>query len=374
MKKIQNIQEDLTTAFHQNFSEELECGASLAVYHRGEKVLSLFGGWRDAAKTQPWTTDTLALIWSAGKGVAAACLLHVLQEKGISLEEPVVTFWPEFAAGGKEKTTIAQLLSHRAGLAALDQKGLSLRDHEAVVKALAAQSPNWKYDGRHGYGARTFGFLVDELLRRINEGESLAAYWRRIFADPLELDLWFGVSSEDLSRIAAVISPKKAPPLDQFMIAYGNPFSLTRRTFAEPEGHYPPTAMNQPLVHQSSIISFGALSTADALAKFYSLLATHDSGYFTPTTLAQMETPLASGKDRVLLTETTFSAGFMMSKNQSLLGSSSRSFGHPGAGGALAFADPEHEIGFAYLPNAMQPGTLPGPRTQRLVEALYKTI
>ncbi|MFZ4116270.1 MAG: serine hydrolase domain-containing protein [Chthoniobacterales bacterium] len=366
------IQDQLSSAFQQNFEEGLEVGASLALYHRGEKIISLYKGWRDVAKTQTWTEDTLTLIWSAGKGVASACLLHALQENNISLEEKVATFWPEFAQAGKEKITIAQILSHRAGLAALDQKGIALTDHNAVVEALAAQRPNWVYDGSHGYGARTFGFLVDELLRRICGGEPLAMYWRRVFGDPLGLDLWFGVSDADLLRVADVLSPKQHPPLSKFMLAYGNPFSLTHRTFAEPEGKYPPMAMNQRKIRQASIISFGALATADALSRFYSLLAIKENNpFFTPKTLSWLETPLAQGMDRVLLTETCFSAGFMMDTNNSILGSSPRAFGHPGAGGTLSFADPDHEFGFTYLPNAMQPGTLPGPRTQRLVNAIY---
>lgn len=366
------IQEQLPSAFQRNFEEGLEVGASLALYHKGEKMLSLHEGWRNASKTEPWTPDTLTLIWSAGKGIASACLLHALQEKKISLEEKVSKFWPEFAQAGKENISIAQLLSHRAGLAALDQTGLALTDHEAVTHALASQPPNWDDDGTHGYGARTFGFLLDELLRRICAGEPLATYWRRVFGDPLNLDLWFGVSDSELARVAEVISPKKIPPLSKFTLAYANPFSLTRRTFAEPEGNKPPAAMNQEKARKAPIISFGALSTADALARFYSLLAIEKNNpFFTATTRAWMETPLAQGMDRVLLTETSFSAGFMMDQHHSILGSSHRAFGHPGAGGSLAFADPEREWGFAYLPNAMQPETLPGPRTQRLVDALY---
>ncbi len=366
------IQDQLSSAFQQNFDQGLEVGAAFALYHHGEKIISLYGGWRDAAKTQPWTEDTLTLIWSAGKGIASACLLHALQEKNISLEERVAAFWPEFAQAGKEKITIAQLLSHRAGLAALDQKGIALTDHDAVVTALAAQRPNWVYDGSHGYGARTFGFLIDELLRRICGGEPLTSYWRNVFGNPLGLDLWFGVSDSDLSRVAEVISPKQHPPLSKFMLAYANPFSLTHRTFAEPDGKHPPMTMNQREIRQASIISFGALATADALARFYSLLAIKENNpFFTPTTLSWLETPLAQGMDRVLLTETCFSAGFMMDRNNLILGSSTRTFGHPGAGGTLGFADPEREFGFAYLPNSMQPGTLPGPRTQCLVSALY---
>ena len=429
------IKKRLTSVFQKTLEEEPLGGASLALYHRGEKILSLYGGWKDAASTQPWEADTITLVWSAGKGIGVACLLHALQENQISLDRRVAEFWPEFAQAGKEKITIAQFLSHRAGLAALDQKGLSLTDHEAIVQALAAQPPNWSNDrpfsklaagderqeadgaqrlsvslhtcgvaaagstavrqpvrarlagastgatqpvapavefrerSSHGYGARTFGFLIDELLRRITGVTSLSNYWLTQFADPLKLDLWFGIPEALLSKTADVIPAKTAPPPSDFGTAYADPSSLTRRAFMEPGGNFSTLAMNQPALRQASIISSGAISTADALAKFYSLLATQDdTRYFNSTTRRWMETPMTSGQDRVFLKETIFSAGFMMSGNLNIF-PSQRSFGHPGAGGATAFAIPEAELGFAFLPNAMHHGLFSGSRTQRLIEA-----
>ena len=139
-------------------------GAAVAVWQDGKPLFSAHGG--EAAPGRAWTAATPCLIWSASKGVAAACALHALHAKGIPLHAPVATLWPEFAAAGKERITLAELLSHRAGLAAMERTGLAITDHEAVAAALAAQPPNWPADGSHGYGARTFGFLLDELVRR----------------------------------------------------------------------------------------------------------------------------------------------------------------------------------------------------------------
>lgn len=366
------ISEQLSSGFQRNFDEGLEVGASVALYQRGEKIISLYGGWRDGAKKEPWTEETLSLIWSAGKGIAAASLLHALEEKNISLEEKVASFWPEFAHAGKENITIAQLLSHRAGLAALDQKGLLLTDHKGIVEALTNQSPNWSYDGSHGYGARTFGSLIDELMRRITHGVPISSYWRTHFANPLKIDLWFGLPEEYLNRVATIIPPKIAPPSSDFSDAYCDPTTLTRRAFVEPGGSFPMASMNRPELRQASIISSGAISNASALAKFYSLVAMKENRpFFNKTTRDLMETPMASGIDRVLRQETIFSAGFMMNNSSKIMGINPRAFGHPGAGGTLAFADPEREWGFAYVPNAMHHGVLSGPRTQRLVNALY---
>lgn len=367
---FQQIQESLTATFQKILEEEQQGGASLALYHRGKEILSLYGGWKDDAKTKPWEADTITLIWSAGKGIGSACLLHALQEHQISLDQRVSEFWPEFAQAGKEKITLAELLSHRAGLAALDKKGLSPIDHECIARELAAQVPNWHFDGGHGYGAKTFGCLLDELLRRITGVTSLSQYWRHTFAAPLELDLWFGIPESLLSKTADVIPAKTAPPPSDFGTAYRDHFSLTRRAFMEPGGNFSTLSMNQPALRQASIISSGAISSAHALAKFYSLLATQERNpYFNTTTRRWMETPMTSGCDRVLMAETSFSAGFMMSGNLNIF-PTRRSFGHPGAGGAIGFAIPEQELGFAFLPNAMHHGIFSNQRTERLVRCL----
>lgn len=341
-------------------------GAAVALWQDGKPLLSIHGG--ETVPGQPWTASTPCLIWSASKGVAAACVLHALQEKNIPLSTPVADLWPEFAAEGKERTTLAELLSHRAGLAAIDRKGLAITDHEGVVAALASQPPNWPADGSHGYGARTFGFLLDEIVRRA-AGETLRSHWDRVFRSPLGLDLWFGLPAELNDAAAAVIAPRVPPAPGPFSKAFGDPSSLTRRALSEPGGPLTPAVMNTPAMRGAAIPSLGAISTADALARFYSLLATGGSPYFREETLAAMRTTVSSGPDRVLIDSTSFSAGFMTNV-YGLYGSSPTAFGHPGAGGALAFADPTQGLGFAFIPSAMHPGALPGPRTRSLVAAL----
>ena len=148
-------------------------GLAIALWRHGKPLLSVHGG--EAAAGRPWTDSTPCLIWSASKGIAAACTLHALQERGLPLETPVARLWPEFAAAGKERISLWELLSHRAGMAAIDRTGLAITDHDAVAACLAEQPPNWPIDGSHGYGARTFGFLLDEIVRRV-AGEPLASY------------------------------------------------------------------------------------------------------------------------------------------------------------------------------------------------------
>ena len=354
----------------EDLLKEISCGgASLAFWRDGEQLLSLYGG--ESSPGLPWTISTPCLIWSASKGVASACTLHALQEERIPLETPVAELWPEFAPKGKGGITLAQLLSHQAGLAAIDQKGLSITDHKAVIAALAAQAPNWPPDSSHGYGARTFGFMLDELVRRVS-GITLADYWNQVFREPLQLNIWFGLPEEKLSEAATVIAPKTPPVPSDFSRAFADPSSLTRRALSEPnsnQGILTPSVMNRPEMRMASIPSLGVMATAESLACFYGILATPNQ-FFNTKTLQLMHATLTRGLDRVLLEETSFSTGFM-TNTTGVYGPSRSAFGHPGAGGSLGFADPELGLGFAFIPSAMSPGALPGPRTRKLVQALY---
>ncbi len=364
-------------AFEDNFARREEIGAEVCVWQDGREVLRFGGGWRDAAKTQPWTEDTLVFVWSATKGPAAACVLHALQEAGVSLEAPVVSVWPEFGAAGKERITFAELLAHRAGLAVLEQTGLDVFDLEGVAAALAAQAPNWEPGTAHGYAPRTFGYLLDAIVRR-TAGMPLGAYWRKVFGDPLMSAFWIGLPAEldgHVARMhAARVEDLKEPgPFERALAA---PDSLTARSFAQPSGLTGAAATNRPEVWRTAIPSFGGIGNARSLARFYERLAAGE--FFRGPWAEALTRRVSNGQDLVLQQPTAFSAGFMMdpfdeagAKVRATLGSSVQAFGHPGAGGSLAFADPENRIGFAYVMNRMENGVLRESRPARLVQALY---
>lgn len=362
--------EAVRAQFAENFVSRGELGASVSIWRHGEEVLSLSQGWRDRQKTAPWTPDTLVLVWSITKGLAAACLLHALQADGIPLDTPVAAVWPEFAQHGKGSVTLAQLLSHQAGLAAMDDLAPSILDHAAVAAALAAQAPNWALsENAHGYHARTYGFLLDEILRRLRPGQTLGRYWRTHFGDPLGLALWIGLPEEQESRVASVYPARSGgnQPLDPFYDALADEESLTRRAFMAPRGLQSVASMNAPEVRRVALPSLGGIGSASALGKFYATLNADAAS-----------TPLTSGPDRVLLHHTAFSAGFMLDpvdaggrKVRSLFGPSRSAFGQPGAGGGHAFADPENGLAFAYVMNQMELGVLPNEKSLGMVRALY---
>ena len=366
--------------FRENFTRFGDLGASLSVWRDGREVISLAGGWRDRDRTLPWTAATPVLVWSATKGHAAACVLHAMQSHSLTMETRVAEVWPEFAAHGKGEITIGQALSHQSGVPALD-RAADVLDHAEVARAIAEQVPMWEPGTAHGYGPRLFGFLLDELVRRI-AGRTLGEYWRTEFAEPLALDFWIGVPADAVENVAPIFPPKTAPPKDRFYTAFVTPGSLTLRAFGSPAGLKSVAEMNAPAGRRASLPGFGGIGTAAALAKFYAMLACGGSldgrAFFKAETLAWMQRTLVQGDDRVLLTETAFSAGFMRDplstdgeKLRAIFGPSPSAFGHPGAGGSHAFADPEHGIAFSYVMNQMEPGVLPGAKALRLVEAIF---
>jgi len=375
--------ERVSDAFRENFSLRGELGASVSVWHRGNEMLNLAGGFCDRDQTKPWTSSTLVLFWSATKGPAAACVLHSLQRHRLTLDTRVAEIWPEFAQNGKSAITMGQLLSHRAGLAALDEP-VPIFDYPAVIDALAKQAPLWPPGDGHGYHPRTIGFLMDEIVRRLNDGLPLGDYWRMEFGEPLDLETWIGLPAEQLGRVVPVFAPRSTERTVPTMFdkAFRDPASLTRRAFTSPAGLIGVSSMNTREARMASFPAFGGIGTAASLAKFHAMLANGGEidgrRFFPAQTMDWMKTTLTSGFDRVLQVETAFSAGFMKDvpdasgkKLRAMFGPSATAFGHPGAGGSVAFADPESEISFAYVMNQMGTGALPDERAPALIDALY---
>ena len=374
------LRERIEPLFRENFERFGELGAAISIWQHGRVVLDLHGGFRDARRETPWSADTTVLFWSATKGLGSACLLHVLQEHGVGLEQRVAEFWPEFAGGGKAEITIAQLMSHSAGLCALDER-VNVLDYPAVVHAIERQTPLWPPGTAHGYHARTFGYLVDELTRRIS-GQTIGDYWRAVFADPMKLDTWIGLPESEHARAATMYAAKagKSPRPEQFYRDLATPGTLVRRTFTSPAGLHSVNGMNAPDIRSLSMVSFGGIGTANSLAKFYAMLANGGEldgrRFFSEPTLAHMTTSRAAGVDRVFQIPTAFSAGFMKdppNAARKVFGASSSAFGHPGAGGSHAFADPETGVAFVYVMNQMEQSLLPNEKSLRLVDALYES-
>ncbi len=372
--------------FEDNFQVAAEVGASVSVWQNGREVLSLHEGHRDRQRTADWTAETIAPFWSATKGLTAATVLLALDEAGIDPGTEIAEVWPEYARNGKEKTTIAEALSHQAGVARLDAE-VSIFDYPAVIGAIEAQVPDWRPGEGHGYHARTYGFIAEELVRRVAKVASLGDFFRERIADPLELDLWIGLPEEEFGRVATLFPARGALDTSgeavEFYKALGDPKSLTRNVFESPGGLHAVREMNESRAWTPGFPAMGGVGSAAGLGKFYALLAGggvwEGRRFFSERAMAWMEARQCDGHDRVFCMPTAFSHGFMMdpldgegTKRRCVMGNSARAFGHPGAGGSHAFADPENRIAFAYVMNQMELGVMPNRKSLQMIEQIYE--
>ncbi|WP_371528749.1 beta-lactamase family protein [Streptomyces sp. NBC_01283] len=373
--------EPVREAFLRNFRELGERGAAVTVYRDGRPVVDLWGGTRDAgggAGSEPWEHGTAQIVRSATKGVAASVLLLLHQRGELDLDAPVGSCWPEFKARGKERVLVRHVLAHRAGVPALDRPltPSEALDPDLAAAVVAAQAPFWAPGEDHGYHAHTYGWLTGELVRRVT-GRSLGEFVAAEIAGPLGLDLWVGLPESEQARtgrLGRIEAPAAAGglrvrPKRNVAEAYADPASLTSRAFGAID---PQPDENDPAYRAASLPASNGVATAGGLARFYASLIGEVGGaarLFTPSTVALARAEASSGPDRVLVVNTRFGLGFMLHGGASpLLGPGS--FGHPGRGGALGFADPESGVAFGYVTNGMNKGVTADPRAQGLVRAV----
>ncbi|MEU7877254.1 serine hydrolase domain-containing protein [Microbispora bryophytorum] len=368
-------------AFATNLAGGQEVGAAVAVYLHGRKVVDLWGGTADPGTGRRWECDTLQVAFSTTKGVTAACA-HLLAERGeLDLDAPVADYWPEFAAGGKDRIPVRWLLTHQAGLPALDHP---VTPAEAIawdpmVTALAAQRPFWEPGTDHGYHAHTYGWLVGEVVRRVT-GRSIGRFLAEEIAAPLGLDLWIGLPQSERHRVSRIVS---APidlgalagidldalpePAREVMRAYADPMSLTMRTMTVVT---PMPNHDDPAEQLAEMPSTNGICTARALARFYAGLIGEVDGHriLSPATAAAATAEQVSGVDRVLHVPVRIATGFGLPTPDAFWYSPT-AFGFPGFGGSLGFADPATGLAFGYVMNRIQEG-VPDRRAATLLDAV----
>ncbi|WP_437598582.1 serine hydrolase domain-containing protein [Sorangium sp. So ce590] len=370
-------------AFASNFERFPELGAAVCVAARGRVVVDLWAGFRDAARTAPWRGDTIVNVFSATKGAVALCAHALAERRALDLHAPVAASWPEFAAAGKERVLVAQLLDHSAGLPALraEPPEGALYDWQAMTGALAAEEPFWAPGARHGYHAVTFGFLVGEVIRRAS-GQRVGALLREAVAGPLGLDFHIGTGAEHDGRIADV-APTLACPSGlggAFAASFRDPASLTSMAFTRPRDLVSPGLVNTARARRAEIPALNGHANARALARMYGALANGGASaggarVLSPEAIEAALAERSRGPDAVLLAESRFSLGFMLPSALRPFGRGARTFGHPGAGGALGFADPDAGLGFGYTPNQpIASGEGGDPRWPALIDAVYSCL
>ncbi len=367
--------------FAENFEKRNEVGAAAAVMFDGKSVVDIWAGHADREKTKPWTRDTLVNVYSTTKGVTAICA-HRLADKGLlDIDAPVAKYWPEFAQAGKDKLPVRYLLSHKAGMAAV-RKPLdddALFNWDKMTTALAEQEPWWEPGTKHGYHALTFGHLVGEVIRRIT-GKTPGTYLREEIAGPLGLDLHIGLDAKDDARTGDMIAMPPPGPGEPNLFAevMKNPESVAFKAFMNPPGGMRPGMVNTREWRAAEIPAANGHTTARSLAKLYGALARGGEldgvRVMSKEQVAQCSIEQSKGPDALLVINTRFSLGFMMSQPGASLGPNAKSFGHPGAGGSLGYADPEAKIGFGYTMNKMHASLLIDPRATALIDAVYASM
>jgi CubicO group peptidase (beta-lactamase class C family) len=368
-------------AFAENFDKRNEVGAATAVMLDGKSVVDIWAGHADKAKTKPWTRDTLVNVYSTTKGVTAICA-HRLVDKGLlDIDAPVAKYWPEFAQAGKDKIPVRFLLSHRAGLPAV-RKPLAddaLFNWTTMTTALAEQEPWWEPGTRHGYHALTFGWLVGEVIRRIS-GKTPGVYLRDEIAGPLGADFHIGLDAKHDARTANMIAAPPPAPGEPNLFAevMKDPESMVAKAFMNPPGGMRPGMVNTREWRAAEIPAANGHGTARSLAQLYGALARggelNGVRVMSKDEVAKCSIEQSNGPDALLIINTRFSQGYMMSQPGASLGPNPQSFGHPGAGGSLGYADPEAKIGFGYTMNKMQSGLLIDSRATALIEAVYASM
>jgi CubicO group peptidase (beta-lactamase class C family) len=368
-------------AFADSFAHGIEVGAAVAATLDGKPVIDLWGGYADKAKTKPWTRDTLVNVYSTTKGLAAICAHRLVDQGMLDLDAPVAKYWPEFAQAGKEKIPVNQLLSHRAGLPAV-RKQLPMDAYfnwNVMCAALAAQEPWWEPGTKHGYHAITFGHLIGEVIRRIT-GKTPGTYLRDEIARPLNLDMHIGVDASFDARIAELIGAPPPPPDKPDPVAEmaRDPESVTFKAIANPRPVIDPALVNSREWRAAEVPAANGHATARSLAALYGALARGGkvNGYqvLTPESIKRAHTEQANGPDLVLGVVTRWGLGFALNQAGAPIGPNPRTFGHPGAGGSLGFADPDARLGFGYVMNQMGSDALIDGRAATLFNTIFAAL
>lgn len=378
--------EPVRDAFRANFERNGEVGAAFSLYVRGEKVVDIWGGVADAQAGRPWEEDTLQLVFSTTKGAAAICAHLLAQSGALDLDAPVTDYWPEFGAEGKGEIPVRWLLSHRSGLPTVDAHltPSELCEWQPIVRALAVQRPYWEPGTAHGYHALTYGWLVGEVVKRV-DGRSIGRFFADEVAKPLGLDFFIGLPESEEPRVSRLETMQVGgAPAELDVQSLPEPIQALIKAAADPEGLMQraltvsrPGALdfNSREVHAAEIPAANGITTARSLARMYAATVGDVDGVrlLDPETVADMTVERSNGPDKVLMVPTRFGSGFFLpSMFSPLLGPAS--FGHSGAGGSLGLADVERQIGFGYVMNKMQQNLSGDPRTVGLLAAVNACV
>lgn len=363
-------------AFAHNFVRDdayRELGSSLAVYVKGELVVDLHGGWRDAERTIPWTKDTLVNIWSATKGVAALEVAKLVDEGKLDYDALVSDYWPEYGCNGKEKTTVSHLMSHQAGLPGI-QEPTTLEEFynwDTVIGRLEKQAPMWKPGTKNSYHAMTYGFLAGELIRRAT-GKLPGEYLAASLAGPLDADVYIGLPESEEHRVAPLIPSPLQPPLQSDPAA-----APPEAVIAVTNPNMEPTLPHQRAWRAAQIPAGNGHATAIGLARLYGAAA--NGGTLDGVTLMRPETveamcELQTDRVDILLGAPAMWRRGMSGNIMNMYGPLDTTVGHSGWGGSFGCLDIGQGVGIGYVLNQMGDSTVGDPRDALLCDKIFECV
>jgi len=368
--------EPVRERFAANFQRDDQCrevGAALTVFHGERCIVDLWAGHMDASRVQPWHKDTLLNVYSTTKGIVAVCVAMLVERGVLSYDDTVAKVWPEFAHNGKQLITIAQVLSHQAGLPAFDEPTTikDLFDWHGRCAALARQKPRWVPGEKTAYHPITYGFLAGEIVRRASGRRSIGEFVQQELATPLAADFFIGLEPALQRRAAETLMPKNLvdpsalPSIEE-----------TRGSVTNPMLH--PQAANTAAWRQAEMPALNGHASAEGIARIYAMLA--NGGVFerhkllSPATITRMTQVLSNRLDLTLGMEANWAAGVVLNGTTTFFGPNPRAYGHSGWGGSFGSADPDRRLAIGYVCNQMGPDLVGDVRARELCAAIYSCL
>jgi CubicO group peptidase (beta-lactamase class C family) len=386
------------TLFEKNINNGFELGGAVSVELKGKKIIDLWGGYTDQAKTIRWEENTIINVFSTTKGIAAICLLQLIEKGLLDLDKPVATYWPEFSENAKENIPVRYLFCHKSGLCGIKTplKTGAFTDWNLICSELAKQSTFWEPGTAHGYHGLTYGYLIGELLRRI-DGRTIGTYFREEIADPLDIDFWIGLPDSEFHRVSDIYPAKPGliekllpiltklpksffPNRLQILFDFNDTSTPTGAAFNNPKiSNGDIFEANTSAWRQAEIPAANGHGSARSIAKLYGILANggtrNEVHVLNPETIEIGRTTQSEGKDLVLGNmHTRFGLGFMLGTKDVSMGPNINSFGHGGAGGSLGFADPDNNISLGFVMNQMHQGITAWKTATEVADSVYKTL
>ncbi|GAM96767.1 esterase A [alpha proteobacterium U9-1i] len=360
--------EPVADAFRSNFDANEEMGAGFAALRDGETLVNIWGGWADRAETTPWSRDTLTPVYSTTKGISSIVVAWCVEHGLLGYEDRVADLWPAFGANGKDRLTIAQALSHQAGVpgfpAPIDPD-LWLRPSECAA-AIAQLEPMWPPGTQSGYHPLTWGYIAGEIVRRATE-RTLGEILRTEICAPNGVDFWIGTPDSEHHRCPEMRKPTKAGSFGEITpprkVAFFTPWAGAAKSAAE--------------WRRVEIPSANGHGTALSVAQLYGLFATGGEiegvRVLSTETHAQLVRRRILGEDLVLPFTMDWRSGPMANLHK-FYGPNQDAIGHSGSGGSCGFGDPATRVSAGYVMNKQSSNLMGDARARRLFDALHSCV